>query len=129
MAASRCGCASDTCSCVVVGGDGISVSGSGSRTNPYLIDAFGVAATDLLAGGRVTASLTNTAITLVAVTFPVGKFADPPVVFATVNSVNPYILANTGEPSETGVLLIVFHRDAANVTVDVPVSWIARRIG
>lgn len=38
--AKRCGCASDYCSCVIVSGDGVVVSGSGSSTNPYRIDAI-----------------------------------------------------------------------------------------
>lgn len=33
----RCGCASDECSCVVVAGDGIIVTGAGSPRNPYLV--------------------------------------------------------------------------------------------
>lgn len=35
--ARRCGCASDSCSCVVVAGDGIQVNGTGSERNPYVI--------------------------------------------------------------------------------------------
>lgn len=35
--ARRCGCASETCSCTVVAGDGIDVAGSGSPTNPYVV--------------------------------------------------------------------------------------------
>lgn len=36
----RCGCASDRCSCSVVAGDGIVVSGTGSRSNPYVVEAI-----------------------------------------------------------------------------------------
>lgn len=39
MASRRCGCASDQCACVVQAGDGVEVSGSGTKTNPYVIDA------------------------------------------------------------------------------------------
>lgn len=40
MASRRCGCASDSCSCVInPTGEGINVSGTGSATNPYVIDA------------------------------------------------------------------------------------------
>ncbi len=35
--ARRCGCASDTCSCEVIGGDGIIVTGAGSPRNPYVV--------------------------------------------------------------------------------------------
>jgi len=35
--ARRCGCASDSCSCEVVGGDGIIVTGAGSPRNPYIV--------------------------------------------------------------------------------------------
>ena len=35
--ARRCGCASDSCSCTVVAGDGILVDGAGSDRNPYVI--------------------------------------------------------------------------------------------
>jgi len=35
----RCGCASDQCSCVVVAGENVAISGSGTRTNPYSISA------------------------------------------------------------------------------------------
>lgn len=37
--AKRCGCASDVCSCYLVAGDGIAVSGGGTRTNPYLVES------------------------------------------------------------------------------------------
>lgn len=33
----RCGCASGTCSCLVTAGDGVTVSGVGSQSNPYVI--------------------------------------------------------------------------------------------
>ena len=35
----RCGCASDRCSCTVVAGDGVVVSGGGTRSNPYVVQA------------------------------------------------------------------------------------------
>lgn len=34
-----CGCASDTCSCYVVAGPNVEVTGSGGRDNPYVISA------------------------------------------------------------------------------------------
>lgn len=46
--ARRCGCASGSCSCVVTGGDGVEVSGSGSTSDPYVIDAADVALTGKL---------------------------------------------------------------------------------
>jgi microcystin-dependent protein len=33
----RCGCASDSCSCVVLAGSGMVVNGSGSESNPYVV--------------------------------------------------------------------------------------------
>lgn len=33
----RCGCASDQCSCHIMQGDGISVTGTGTRSNPYVV--------------------------------------------------------------------------------------------
>lgn len=40
----RCGCASDRCSCTVVAGDGVVVSGGGSRSNPYVVQAVAAGA-------------------------------------------------------------------------------------
>jgi hypothetical protein len=37
----RCDCAGGRCSCGVVGGDGIEITGSGEATNPYVISAVG----------------------------------------------------------------------------------------
>lgn len=39
MASKRCGCASDSCSCIITGGVGVQVSGTGTKTNPYVLDA------------------------------------------------------------------------------------------
>lgn len=39
MASKRCGCASDSCACVITGGVGVEVSGTGAKTNPYVLDA------------------------------------------------------------------------------------------
>lgn len=36
----RCGCASDRCSCSINAGDGITVAGTGSRSNPYVVSAI-----------------------------------------------------------------------------------------
>jgi len=35
----RCGCASDQCSCVIVAGENVAISGGGTRSNPYNISA------------------------------------------------------------------------------------------
>jgi microcystin-dependent protein len=35
----RCGCASDQCSCHIIEGPNVSISGSGSRNDPYVIGA------------------------------------------------------------------------------------------
>lgn len=37
----RCGCSGSTCSCLVTGGSGVSVSGTGTEANPYVIDVIG----------------------------------------------------------------------------------------
>ena len=42
---SKCGCSGSTCSCKIVGGNGVVVTGAGSAANPYVIQtgtAFGV---------------------------------------------------------------------------------------
>lgn len=39
VASKRCGCASESCACVISGGVGIDVSGTGSKTNPYVLEA------------------------------------------------------------------------------------------
>lgn len=36
----RCGCASDQCSCTIIAGNGVVVSGTGSRSNPYVVEAI-----------------------------------------------------------------------------------------
>lgn len=35
----RCGCASDQCSCTIIAGDGAEVTGTGTKTNPYVLTA------------------------------------------------------------------------------------------
>jgi hypothetical protein len=39
MVSSRCGCANDSCACVITSGAGIAVDGGGSKTNPYIVTA------------------------------------------------------------------------------------------
>jgi hypothetical protein len=39
MVSKRCGCASDSCTCVITGGPGVEVSGGGTKTNPYVLEA------------------------------------------------------------------------------------------
>lgn len=38
----RCGCAGQTCSCLIQGGDGIEVSGSGTVSDPYIVATEGI---------------------------------------------------------------------------------------
>lgn len=45
----RCGCANDRCACTVIAGENVVVSGTGSRSNPYIIDA--IASSDPGGGG------------------------------------------------------------------------------
>lgn len=42
----KCGCSADRCGCNFVAGDGIAVTGTGSKSNPYVVQA-----TDSTAGG------------------------------------------------------------------------------
>lgn len=35
----RCGCASDRCNCNFIAGDNVIITGSGSRSNPYVVEA------------------------------------------------------------------------------------------
>jgi microcystin-dependent protein len=35
----RCGCASDQCSCFIIAGENVQVSGGGTRDNPYVVSA------------------------------------------------------------------------------------------
>lgn len=37
----RCGCSGSSCSCLIVAGSGVEVSGSGIESNPYVIDVVG----------------------------------------------------------------------------------------
>lgn len=34
----RCGCSSDKCSCHFIEGDGVTISGTGTRSNPYVVE-------------------------------------------------------------------------------------------
>lgn len=113
----------------VVGGAG----GAGLVLVTSYIKTMSAGGATLLAGqtaaGKVTAPLLNSSIVPVAVTFPTDRFTAPPAVFTTVNFTNPSMLSMTQQPTEDGVTILVFHRDGANVTADVPVSWIAREVG
>lgn len=42
----RCGCASDQCACHFLAGDGVSISGTGTRSNPYVVTAITSTATE-----------------------------------------------------------------------------------
>lgn len=57
--ARRCGCASDSCSCVVMAGDGIQVHGSGSEQNPYVVTSL---VTDIVTGIDVQKDNVNVAL-------------------------------------------------------------------
>lgn len=79
-----------------------------------------------VAAGRVSVPLINTGVGAVAVTFPVGRFVDPPAAIAAINTSVPSFIAAAANPTTTGVVVVAFHRDLANVTADIPVSWFAR---
>jgi hypothetical protein len=51
----RCGCAGQTCSCVLVEGDNVTITGSGSAGSPFVISADGGGG-----GDPVTVSVTDT---------------------------------------------------------------------
>lgn len=63
----RCGCASDHCSCFVTAGSNVTVSGTGSSSNPYVIEA---AALEAEGGG--TARLTGEVIGFAGPIAPAG---------------------------------------------------------
>lgn len=50
---SRCGCASDRCSCHFIAGDNVSVSGTGTRSNPYVFQVILPAEAGGTGGGGV----------------------------------------------------------------------------
>lgn len=66
--ARRCGCASETCSCVISpdGGEGIIVSGTGSPTNPYVINST---LTEIETGIDVEVNNTNVALDVHTIDF------------------------------------------------------------
>jgi hypothetical protein len=72
MASRRCGCASDQCACIVTGGPGVEVSGSGTKTNPYVVDidpstvAVGLHAATHAAAGTDPVSISDSQVSPVA---------------------------------------------------------------
>lgn len=57
----RCGCASGSCSCLITGGTGITVTGVGSQDNPYVVNGAFFATSD---SPTVSLTLTGTGTTL-----------------------------------------------------------------
>lgn len=70
----RCGCSGSTCSCLVTGGSGVSVSGTGTEANPYVIDVTG----SDIAGTLAVLDTTSVDLTLAGS----GSTADPYILSA-----------------------------------------------
>ena len=103
----KCGCAGNTCSCALTGGRNVQVTGTGSSTNPYVINAT----TTVLAGSsnvNVTGSGTATdpyvvAVPDVARSVLVG--GANVTVTGTGTAGNPYVISSTGGGGGGTVLL------------------------
>lgn len=83
------------------------------------------------ASGSINVTLTaGNASASTVVTFPSGRFTDPPAVVATVNGGPTAYYAGTTTQTATGVTVFAVRRDGTNVgsTVTVPVSWFADAI-
>lgn len=57
----RCGCAGDSCSCLVVAGRGARVTGKGTVNDPYIIDAYPMSLT-VVDSGSVDLTLTGSGL-------------------------------------------------------------------
>jgi hypothetical protein len=87
----RCGCASATCSCHIVAGDGIEIDGTGSQSNPFVV-------TNANAGLNLVAVDTGTVNMSVTGS---GTVDDPYLVSATVAPGTPTLLVTTFTASGT----------------------------
>lgn len=80
----RCGCASEDCSCTVVGGNGITVTGSGTKTDPYTV-------TSNIALNLVVADTGSVDMTLTGS----GTVADPTTISAIATGTIPSVSVQT----------------------------------
>lgn len=100
----RCGCASDTCSCYIAAGAGIAISGGGTKTNPYLIEGEGEPAP--VTGSVPPGGTTNQVLKKNSGADYDTGWTDPPAV------TNGVLLLNTGGtvPPGTPVGTIIFEK-------------------
>jgi hypothetical protein len=95
----RCGCSGASCSCVITGGGGVTVSGAGSAANPYLIvsdigfDVADTATLNLTRSGD--GSPANPWVISGVVTVTLDNLTDVSTSVATVG----YVLARQGDGS------------------------------
>lgn len=99
----RCGCASGSCSCLITGSQGVTVSGVGSQDNPYVITGASFATSD---SPTVSLSLTGT-----------GTILDPYRIVANAHLTLDQ-LTDVDAPAPVAGYLLTY------VTSPVP-SWIA----
>lgn len=87
----RCGCSGSSCSCLIVAGSGVEVSGSGIESNPYVIDVVGsdIAGT-LAVQDTATIDLTRTGS---------GSSADPYVISGVATVKMTDLTDTTGAPA------------------------------
>lgn len=79
-----------------------------------------------IASGVVTVHLANSDSGLQAVTFPIGRFTATPVIVVSLAASSATYAAGLGSPTANGFNAIAFNRTpGANLTVDLPVNWIA----
>jgi hypothetical protein len=86
----RCGCAGQDCSCTVVGGTGISVTGTGSASNPFRIDSTQSLTFTVADTGSVDLFLSGS-----------GTIDDPTVLTATATLTIPTVHVDTFSASGT----------------------------
>lgn len=86
----RCGCASQNCSCQINGSDSILVTGDGSRTNPYVITSLVAPNIAVADSGSVDLTLTGS-----------GTIDDPLVLSAVATLTIPSVSVSTYTASAT----------------------------
>jgi hypothetical protein len=130
MSSKRCGCASNTCTCVITGGTGVEVSGSGTTTNPYVLDASEVFQ-NVVAAGRLSCAIPGTSA---AGPFhvPFTVFTNAPYAVCTVSGIpvgSAKVVARVANVATTGMDIYLYSGDGTNATTTVTVDWIAVQIG
>jgi hypothetical protein len=123
VASRRCGCASDQCSCVIEAGPNVDVVGSGSKTDPYIIEATLIGLVPI-ASGSATVPFANVAFATVGVVFPAGRFTAPPAVTCSAVGNNAYF-ASVSAITNVGCTLTLRHWQGTLSSVSVFVNWTA----